>query len=524
MSVDNSAESEVTKPTPRKPSLKINVVSNWFTLCTNIGIGLFLTPAIIAHLDEKRFGMWLLASSVVGYFGFLQFGVGTGVLRYIPLYRGAGDKTKVSSIVSTAMALYVGMGLLVFIVSWCFAGLFSNFFGGGPEFALLVRAVGLAAALQFPVIIFSAAIKGYEGFVYANLVGLISAITRAIALFGCIMLGYGLVTMGWALVIVNIVTVLAGWSTFTYYCSDVKLSLRSVHLGDLKILLLFGLTIMACGLAELLIYETPKLIIGKSISLEAVGFFGIAALLVSYYRRAIYAITKVFMPRFSYLYGHKMNEEINRLYLRGSKYATIVTGAIAVLTLSLGQSFLRLWLKENFNQQTVTALMILIGGALVLLSHRMSVDLMYGLGKQVYIGVIDIIEGVAVFVLCLILAYKYGLTGVAIGASIPVVLMRITVQIVYVCRLVNISSWKYYATCILKPWIIVLTLAIINYSLGIAKIADSWGKLFVTSGVIIITYGVVVFAIVLQREERFRFRSRVLAGLSKHFKNRGVIE
>lgn len=520
LSTNIKIETKTIKTFPQRPSLKVNALSNWVALCVNIAIGFFLTPAIVAHLDEKRFGMWILASSVVGYFGLLQFGVGTGVLRYVPLYRGTGDKARVSSVVSTAMALYVGMGLLAFIASWCFADLISNFFEGGPEFALLVRIVGLAAALQFPVLIFDAAIKGYEGFVYANLVGLISAITRMIALFGCIILGYGLIVMGWALVIVNVVAVLAGAFAFRCYCSDVKLSLRAVKLVELKTLLYFGLTIMACGFAQLLTFDVPQQIVGKVISLEAVGFFGVVALLVMYYRRAIYALTKVFMPRFSYLSGRDdrdANKEIRGLFLRGTKYATILASAIAMLIWAVGPSFLRLWISKNFDE-AVPALIILASGTLVLLSHRMSIDLLYGLGKQVYIATVDIIEGVAVFVLCLILSFKYGLTGVAIGVSVPIILIRGLVQTNYVCQLIKVNFWWYYGHCILKPWLVSIVIGVLVWAFGMGRYAQDWISLFVATGMLLLIYSNLIYFIVFERTERAKINC-VLSAAFKYVRS-----
>jgi len=489
----------------KHPSLKINAFSNWVALGVNMVIGLLLTPAIAAHLEEKRFGMWMLVSSIVGYFGLLRLGIGTGVLSYIPMYRGKGDTGKVSSIISTAMAFYLCVGVVIVAISWFFAGSISGFFGGGQEFARLIRLVGLAVAVGCPAQIFDASIRGYEGFVYVNLITIGRAIIRALALMTCIIFGWGLVAMGWALILVSSVSLAGGWVTFRMYCRGASIRINAVKFADLRMLFFFGLAIILAGVADILTYSTPRMIVGRVISLEAVGLFGVAALLVSYYRNTIYAITRVFMPRFSYLSGSNSDKEIRRLFLRGTKYAAIFVGGIAALIWTVGPSFLRLWLNESFSQAT-PALIVLTAGAMVLLSHRMSIDLLYGLGKQNYIAAIGLIEGIAVVGISLALSFKYGLTGIAIGVAVPLIVVRAIFQTKYVCKLMKVGFWQYYGLCILKPWLIAVGLTVIFWVIRAGSYAGNWLSLFIAGGLVGVLYAGVIYFFVLEERDRSQIK------------------
>lgn len=504
-------------PAQKRPSLKINALSNWVALGVNIIIGFFLTPAIFAHLGEKRFGMWMLVSSVVGYFGLLRLGVGTGVFRYVPLFRGKNHEDKVHAVVSTAMAFYIVIGVAIFVTLFLCAGLIADFFQGGPELSLLIRLVGLAAALECPSRILDTAIRSYEGFVFANLVSILGAALRAGALFGCIFMGYGLIAMGWAIVIVAFLGLLAVGMTFRSVCKEVHLSIKRISFSQLKMLVCFGIVIVIATGANLLTHECPKQITGKVVSLEALGLFGIAALLVSYYRQLIYALTKVLMPRFSYLSGQKADNEARQLFLRGSRYVTIVAGAVALLLWSVGPSFLRLWVKDDNINLAIPTLIILAAGTLVLLSHYTSIYLLYGFGQQKKIAALAIIEGISVFAISLVLSRKYGMTGVAVGVAVPLVLVRGIIQTIYVCRLVKVSFWTYYADRIFRPWMIAIILAIASYWLGVANLANTWLVLFLTSGLIILAYGTAVYLMVIENEEQHRMKTRVLAVLKYSF-------
>lgn len=499
----------------KQPSLTVNALSNWIALAVNVAIAFFLTPAILAHLGERRFGMWMLVSSVVGYFGLLRLGVGTGVFRYVPLFRGKGNQGQVNAVVSAGMAFYTIAGFVILITSFLCAGLIADFFQGGPELAILIRLFGLAAALECPSLIFDTAIRSYEGFVFANFVSMLGVILRAGALLGCIFMGYGLAPMGWTIVAVTFLALLAKGIAFKIYCPDVGLGIKKISFSVLKLLVLYGLIIMVESAGALLEFQSPKLIIGKTVSLEAVGFFAVVALLVRYYRVLILALTRVLMPRFSYLSGQNADEEILRLFLRGSKYVTIVTGVIALLLLSVGSSFISLWIQNDNIKQVIPAFTILTAGMLIFTSHQISGFLLYGMGKQKYLAMFAMIEGVSVCGLSLALSSRYGVTGVAVGASVPLILVRGLAQTVYVCRLANIGFLEYYAGCMLKPWTIAIALAIASYWLGVVNFAHTWVSLFLISGLIMVAYGAVVYATVIESEDKKRIKGLIFAGFSK---------
>ncbi|MHC4593831.1 MAG: oligosaccharide flippase family protein [Planctomycetota bacterium] len=498
----------------KQRSLKLNALSNWFALGVNVAIGFFLTPAIFAHLGEKRFGMWMLVSSIVGYFGVLRLGVGTGVFRYVPLFRGKGDDDKVGAIVSTGVAFYTLAGFVIFMALFLCASPIANFFQGGQELANLIRVIGLAAALQCPSQIFDTAMRGYEGFVVANSIGVFCAILRAGALVGCILMGYGLVTMGWAIVVVNLLGLVARGIALRNSCKEVHFGIRQIGLAELKMLVCFGAAVLVGTLGEILAYQCPKQIVGKVVSLEALSLFGVAALLITYYRQLIYALVKVLMPRFGYLSGQDADSEILRLFLHGSRYVAIVAGAIALLLWVVGPSFLRLWIKNDNINQAVPALIILAAGAFVLLSHRVSAALLFGFGKQKTIAAFQVIEGIFIFALSLALSYKYGITGVAVGIAVPLILIRGVFQTVYVCRLIEISFRRYYWQCIFKPWIITAILVGLCYWLGITNLVNNWPFLFLISGLIMVVYGAAAFIAVLESEERHQIKRQVLTVLS----------
>jgi O-antigen/teichoic acid export membrane protein len=491
-------------PTLRRPSLFINAISNWCPLGVNLVIAFLLTPILFAYLGEKRFGMWMLGSSLVGYFGLLRLGVGSGVFRYVPLFRGKGDQDKVSSIVSTGLAFYTVLGVFVFVVAFFFAGLIADFFQGGRELAILIRLLGLAAALECPSLILDTVIRSYEKFVFANLMGIFTSLMRAGLLLFCVFMGYGLVSMGWVIVICTFLAFIGIGMIFRSCCKGIGVDVKRISFSSFKMLICFGVIVLVASAGFCLTFESPKQIIGKVISLKALGLFSIVAVLIRYYQHLIQALTKVLMPRFTYLSGQNADNEIRRLFLRGSKCVAIIAGVFALLLWIVGPPFLKLWVKNENINRVIPALTILVAGMLVLLSHYTSTDLLFSLGQQRKLAVLSMIEGIFVLGLSLVLSYEYGMTGVAVGVSIPLILIRGVVQTIYVCRLIKVGFWVYYTECIIKPLIIAVVLAVVSYRLGVARFANNWLLLFLISALLLLTYGSAIYTFAIRGAEKQR--------------------
>jgi O-antigen/teichoic acid export membrane protein len=498
-----------------RPSLKLNALSNVGGLVVNVIIGFFLTPAMLSYLGEKRFGIWTLVSSLVGYYSLLDFGVGSAVFRYVPLFRGQGNHHKVSAVVSTSMLFYSILSLAIIVLTQILASPVARFFGGGHELSVLLRIIGLAVALGLPTIVLNTSIISYEGFAASNLVAICTQGLRAALLVGCMLMGWGLVAMGWAVLVVNVASLIGNSAIFKRSCTGVRLSFADVGWGELKMLLSFGSVILIVGTANALATESPKQIVGKTISLEALGLFGVPLLLIGYYRMLIVSLTKVFSPRFSYLSGGQGDEEIRRLFVRGCRYIAILAGGVAILLCVTGPAFLLLWTSKPQLLKAAPALAIMAGGTFVFLSHRLGGDLLFGLGLQKQVAILELTEAVGIVGLTIPLSLKFGITGAAMGLAIPPFFVRNLLQTRFVCRALKLSFAEYYSRCILKPWLVVAMVWGLAQLVDWTQLVRGWPSLIVFSGLLLALYTLLVVLLVLESADRAQFKDLALRLFSR---------
>jgi O-antigen/teichoic acid export membrane protein len=500
----------------RRPSLKLNALSNFGGLAVNLAVGFFLTPAMLSYLGEKRFGIWTLVSSLVGYYGLLDFGVGSAVFRYVPLFHGQGNHHRVSSVISTSMAFYAALSLVIVATTQVLAGPIASFYDGGPELAKLLRLIGLATALGLPTIVLNTSIKSYEGFAPSNIVTASTQLLRGALLVACMLAGYSLVEMGLAVLVVGLVSLVGNFIIFKRICHDARLSLSSIRWTDLKMLLTFGSVILIVGTANSLATESPKQIVAKTLSLEALGLFGIPLLVISYYRMLIISLTNVFSPRFSYLSGREAQEEIRLLFVQGCRYIAILAGAVALLLWIAGPSFVLLWAHKPQLAKAFSALGIMTAGTFVFLSHRLGGDLLFGLGLQKQVALLELLEAVGIVGLTIPLSIKFGIAGAGLGLALPPIIVRGFLQTRFVSQALKMSFFQYYARCILRTWVVVLAVWALAQPFRWRELITGWPTLVAVSALLMLVYFGGIYLLVLEpaeklqlKEQLARIRSRV---------------
>jgi len=485
-----------------RPSLLVNAASNLVTLGANVILGFLLVPYIIAHIDKQGYGIWTLVISFVGYFGLLRLGVGAAVLRYISLYDGRKNPKAIQKTFSTAMAIYAVVALVIFAISVLAAEMITGFFNQTAEFKTLLVLIGISAAVGCPTAVLDATIRAREKFVVANTLTLITLVLRALALLTTLHLGYGLIGMAWVTLLLALFSLAINIVILAKTCPDIKFSFAMVKAGYLRVLFSFGILATFTSIGATLRFGMDRIIIGRFISMEALGVYAVVATLMQYYRNSMGAATRVLRPRFGYLDGFGRLEKATDLFTQTTKFSAAAACAIALLLMTCGSAFIKLWVGTGF-EAAYPVLLVLTTAHIIDQSQTVSIALLGGLGKQGILAVFAIGEGIANIVLCYILVSKFGLFGIALALAIPMVIFQAFIRPVYICRLLKISFFNYYKTCLIKPWILLTAITIAAHSIHLHLYLNTWGHLIASAGAIMLLYSIGCWIFVFDRRENF---------------------
>ncbi|MCP4701695.1 MAG: oligosaccharide flippase family protein [Gammaproteobacteria bacterium] len=454
---------------PKRPSLLINTLSNWASLFTTVFVGFFLASYIIGQLGKTGFGIWTLVSSIVGYYGILDLGIDSATVRYVARYAGQKDYKALNQTASTAMALFCLIGLAIVGISFGLAEAASEFFNVAAEdkeeFKTIFQLLGLTVGLSFPGNLFGAILKAHERFVPANLVDITIILARAGLIVLFLSQGMGLLGVAYAhLLVSGILMLILNYAACKLLFPHVKFHLTDARSSMLRVLLTFGGGTTVLIVATHMRFNFDSFIIGTWLDMAAVGVYGVAVLLMRFFRQFVVSGTiPVFNPRFSRLDGENKRDELRQLFLKSLTIGAFLSFSISTAMLLFGKQFVGLWAGPNF-LDAVPVLYILIVAYSMDLGQSSGVALMYALKKHHFFAFISLIEGAANIGLSIWLAQIYGILGVAIGTAIPMLLITVFIQPIYVSRIIEVSLWRYWLR-IIPPLALAITLVALGFSI-----------------------------------------------------------
>ena len=453
----------------KRPSLLVNAVSNYATLAVNIVVGFLLTPFIINHLGITGYGIWTFTLSLVGYYGLLNLGVNSAITRYIAHYAGKGDKEALNKTASTAMLMFCFTGMIVVAFSFSFADTIASFFKVSQEhyndFRFMILIIGFATGISFPSEVFGAFLISHEKYVPANIVKITHTLIRAGLILCLLLFGKGLIGLAFAVLGGQLISLAANYMIYKRFTPNILVSLAYARWSFLRKLLAFGGITTVITIADHIRMNIDKIVIGKWVGMAEVGIYGIAALIIKYMLSLIVSGMGVLTPRFALLYGAKDLEQIKSLFkisLRISGFLAFGCGMGAII---FGGHFITLWVGKDF-AESIPVLWILSVPLSFALSQNPGIGLMYALKKHHYYAIFTIFEAIANLVLSIILVSRYGIIGVALGTAIPMFIVKIFIQPIYVSRIIDISIMD-YAKPIIPSIITSSILILLGYKVGI---------------------------------------------------------
>lgn len=435
----------------------------------NIIAWYLLTPFIIAHLGITGYGIWTLIGSLIGYYGFLDLGVSSAMTRYVARYAGKGDEKALNETVSTAMAMFSSAGALVIVGSFMLAAPVAMFFNVAPEhfddFKHVVWILGLATGLSFPGNVFRTVLTAHERYVAANFAHIATTLLRAGLTVLMLLRGGGLLGVAYATFIAAIAGIVANYLLCRHFAPWVRVTLSMANRHVLRMLVIYGVTTTVILTADLLRFGLDSFVIGKWVGMAQVGVYAIAARLVGGMLRVVTSATRVLKPRFAALDGAKEGGKLESLFLRSLSVSALLGFGVSMLAIIFGGRFIVLWVGQEFTG-AIPVLWILAIAYAFALSQTPGVGLMYALNKHYFYAIATLIEGIANLVLSILLVTKYGIIGVALGTAIPMLIIKIVLQPIYVSRIMRISYFEYVRPS-LVPLIAFLSITILCYRLGI---------------------------------------------------------
>lgn len=428
-----------------------NVSSQWLMLGAQIVISLLMAPFLLSRLGEEGYGVLSLISDLVGYSGVLYFGLGAAIVKFVAEHHAQDDQDAVNETVSTIFSVYLAVGVACLLVAAALAVPLPSLFKISPGYANEARAMllmmGVALAAQFPGSVYGGVIMGLQRYDIMNTYLFALLLARSAAVVALV-LRYPSAA---AVTAVSLGSFVFEQLLAMYYARKLmpglRVSLRLYRRSRLGVLFSFSAQSFLFTLSEKLINYTDGLVIAQARGAKLLAIYAFPIRLTDYSRDAVDRATHVLLPGVSAAAARGEIDRLKSLWRVANKAVLCLALPIALVLLYWGDDVLRLWLGGDQNpKNAITALrgyecLVWLALAFVMqvMGRGIARPLLEGLGKLAVPARITVAEGLANFVLSVVLVRSWGLPGVAFATFVPAAVTGLFVMPWYVCRLLHRS-------------------------------------------------------------------------------------
>lgn len=477
-------------------------------------VAFFMTPVIIHSLGDRMYGFWTLISTFIGYYGLLDLGLSSAVGRYISQALGKNDLKEMNKVVNTSFFLFTLIGVVVLFIS-LIAVIFCFYFIKSPEekslFRNIIILMGISIAIGFPMRVFAGILTSYlryDLFTYASVIRLLIATTF---IYYLLKIGYGIM----AFTIVTFFASLLEYTLILIFSKKTFPQLRishSLYRKD-KVKLLFrysGKTFIA-HLADILRFKVDVFVIVSFLSLNLVTYYAVGARLIEYFTQFIMSSVGFMSPVFSQYEGRGDFDSIRKIFLQVTKISVVLSVFVGTSIIYYGKAFIQRWLGSNFESSYYVAVILCIPYIMALMQNP-SIGLLYGISKHHFYAVINICEGIMNLFLSIILVRYYGIYGVALGTAIEMLLFKIFIQPIFICRAINLSLYEYYSKTLFVTTIKTLAPLLFYFYMIKNFLKADYTSIVVAGAVQILLFVPIVFFFILDKKEKQFIKS--VAGMT----------
>lgn len=461
--------------------LKKGAFLSYITIILTNGIGLLLTPFMIAKLGDSEYGLYTLIGSLIGYISVLDLGLTNTIVRFVAKYRAKEDRNGEENFLATVMLIYTVISTVIVI-----SGIVM-YFNLESTFPKLTPQEMVKAKIMFGILIFNLAISlpggaftsicsAYERFVFPRALNIVKYVVRSLMVVGLLFMGGDSVAIVVLDTILNIVVIGLG-SYYVLRELKVKFHLHQFDWQFVKEIFAYSVWIFVFALVSQFQWRAGQIILGIISGTTAVAIYGVGIMLGTYYGAFSTAISGVFLPRATKMTVQEASDyELTSEMIKIGRFSLLTLLMILGGFLLYGRQFVHLWVGDTYADSWLIALIIMVSYTLPLVqsfaNSMLEARSKFSFKAITYISFIVVGTGVGAY-----LVRYFGVIGLAVGSTSGWVLSQVVMNFYYQkqMRLDILRFFKELLSRLLPTFIVILA---IGYALNFIP-GDNWINLIV---------------------------------------------
>ena len=402
-----------------------NTVANIAGQVVTIGTWVVLTPLLLRHLGPTGYGLWVLMSSLLGYGGLLDLGVGAAVTKYVAEHRARGDLVAATDLVATALRLYTALGGVALLLGLALARVAPHVLQvPADQQSTLTRLVvvsSAALALQLPATLPYAVMRGLQRYDVTNLIGIAATALLAAGTVTVLLAGRGVVAVAAVAIPCTVVAQIPMVWSIHREAPGLRIGWRGARRALLRPVASFSAWLLLLNAASILKKKTDEVVIATVLPVGRIVPYAVARRLADLPELAAYQFVRTLMPLASHLEAGDQHERLRQLFVRSARLALAMFVPIAVAAVVLAEPLLAAWVGSRYATSAGLVVILVVAGGLEVVMVA-ATSFFQGIGRHRPLALLSASSALLNLVLSVILVRRFGLAGVAFGTLLATTL------------------------------------------------------------------------------------------------------
>ncbi|TMG16896.1 MAG: flippase [Chloroflexi bacterium] len=450
-----SSDDGVSDPMTGGRRVATNVLFNvasqvWLTLLVIVTV-----PIVLHRVGPAAYGVFVLASLLLGYTALLDLGLTPAVVRSIAVHNARGDRVRLERVLGTALSLLIGLaivggGLIALVTPAAVRSVLHvpDALQADARFVLYVAAAGFACNMV--LLLFVAIAQGLQRLdLFASrtlALGTVTAIGQVLV----VTLGGGLRGLALVTIAINVLSLVVFMLVSRRLLPGIRVRPRLDRsaVGELA---RFGSMKFLNQAAVQVIFHVDRLIVAAFLPIAAVSYYGVPVSMCQKFVVVQQGITGAFFPAASELHALHDERRLQRLYLSAAKLGVVALIPLAILPSLLAWPILDAWIGPAFADNSAQILAVLALAYGLVAVSAVSGFAADATGHPDWNAGLTIASAVVNLTLTLLLVPRIGAVGAAIALLVTGAFLLVTMNYAVQRWLLRIELRTALVQVVLRP-------------------------------------------------------------------------
>ena len=403
------------------------IIISYANVILHAVIGIIYVPLLLSYIGKSEYGIYQLIGSLIAYFGIMDFGLTTVVVRYYAKYKALNDKIGMENILAISTRAF---SVITFFLLLIGAGLYYEFdsiFGQSMSIVELQSAKKVLLLLIINIVVtistmtYQAVIMANQRYIFLKGLETVQLVIQPILMI-CILEQYpSAFSVALVQTILNVLLVL-----MRIYYSYNKLKIKiKFHYWNKELYLhirKLAVTTFLVAIVNQVYFKTGQIILGIVDGTTAVAIFSISTIIYMNYMALSAAICGVYLPHVTALIAKKTKMNIiSNLFIKIGSLQYLVLFLALTIFIFWGDEFIYFWAGDGFQEAYYITLLIIVPFTIDLIQN-VGLCILQAMNRYDIRARVYTVMGVANILLSIFLAKMYGGIGCAIAIGLSMAL------------------------------------------------------------------------------------------------------